>query len=235
MLLISRAGSRMDPSWRILLRIRGPDREGELRGHLLKQEEKLGSWDNIQIASVLTEKSSCLVGKTVLQAARESGREPFDFILDLVVQENDQVGMINFSLNEETFKRISSTPGRYRIRRLGLAPYGHLSFTSRTRAPTDLSRACMAATSGRKYHVPGSALENMTSLTSRISPDRTGRIQRDGLRPSWSCQSASLIGPPVGYSPVTVGIEQSSSVGWVIAGGEHTGNAGLHTFTTPCK
>jgi N-acyl-D-amino-acid deacylase len=151
-----------------LIRIRGTDRERELREHLLRQEEKLGSWDNIQIASVLTEKSGRLVGKTILQAARDSGRDPFDFILDLVIQENDQVGMINFSLNEETFKRIILHP----LVVIGsdgwaLAPYGLLS--------RDIPAHAGPLCPGRKDHVPGKGhRENDVPHGGEVRAGRSG-------------------------------------------------------------
>jgi N-acyl-D-amino-acid deacylase len=164
-----------------LLHIRGTEREVELRGYLRRQEEKLGSWDSILIASVLTEESTPLVGKTVLQASAESGRDPFDFILDLVIRENDQVGMINFSLNEETFKQIILHP----LVVIGsdgwaLAPYGPLSRDKpHPRSYGTFPRMLGRYVRDEKIMSLGRAIEKMTSLTAeKFGLTGRGRIQK---------------------------------------------------------
>jgi len=212
-----------------LIRIRGTDRERELREHLLRQEEKLGSWDNIQIASVLTEKSGRLVGKTVLQAARDSGRDPFDFILDLVIQENDQVGMINFSLNEETFKRIILHP----LVVIGsdgwaLAPYGLLSRDKpHPRSYGTFPRMLGRYVRDEKIMSLGRAIEKMTSLTAA----KFGLVGRGRIQKGWFADMVvfdpdrvmdrSTWSDPHQYP---VGIEQVIVNGRVVIdGGDHTG------------
>lgn len=212
-----------------LLRVRGTDREGELRDHLRKQEEKLGSWDSIQIASVLTEKSSPLVGKTVLQAARERGRDPFDFILDLVIQENDQVGMINFSLNEETFKRIILHP----LVVIGsdgwaLAPYGLLSRDKpHPRSYGTFPRMLGRYVRDEKIMSLGRAIEKMTSLTAeKFGLTGRGRIQKGWFADLVVFDPARIMDRSTWENPhqYPVGIGQVIVNGRVVIdGGEHTG------------
>jgi len=74
------------------------------------QEEKVGSWDNVFISSVLRKDNEHLAGKSIRRAARDAGKEPYIFIRDLLISEEDQVWMINFSLNEDNFKRIILHP-----------------------------------------------------------------------------------------------------------------------------
>ena len=95
--------------------------------YIKKQEERIGSWDNVRVSSVLTEQNEHFVGKSIKEAALESGKEPCNFILDLLFEEKDQVEMINFPPNEDNFKQIIAHP----LVVIGsdgwsLAPYGTL-------------------------------------------------------------------------------------------------------------
>lgn len=212
-----------------LLRIRGTGKEKELRAHLRQQEEKLGTWDNILIASVLTEENSRLVGKTVLQAARETNRDPFDFILDLVVRENDQVGMINFSLNEETFKRIILHP----LVVIGsdgwaLAPYGLLSRDKpHPRSYGTFPRMLGRYVRDEKIMSLGRAIEKMTSLTAeKFGLMGRGRIQKGWFADLVVFDPARIMDRSTWENPhqYPVGIGQVIVNGRVVIdGGEHTG------------
>ncbi|HPL62246.1 MAG TPA: D-aminoacylase [Syntrophales bacterium] len=162
-------------------RLRDPETEPLLREYLRKQEEKIGSWDTIRICSVMTGKNRHLPGKTVLAAARDSGKAPFEFIRDTLIEEEDQVAMINFSLNEETFKRIIEHP----LVVIGsdgwaLAPYGKLGINK----PHPRSYGTFPRMLGRyvreeKLMSTGRAIEKMTSMTARkFGLDRRGEIRK---------------------------------------------------------
>lgn len=151
-----------------LLKTKGTTVERKLRESIRAQEEKIGTWDNILISSVLTEKNRHLPGKSILQAAREAGKDPYDFIRDLLIEENDQVGMINFSLNEETFKRIMAHP----LVVIGsdgwaLAPYGRLADGKpHPRSYGTFPRMLGRYVRDEKLMSLGHAIEKMTSLTA---------------------------------------------------------------------
>jgi len=151
-----------------LQKTKGTTVEKRLRESIRAQEEKIGSWDNILISSVLTEKNRHLPGKSILQAAREAGKDPYDFIRDLLIEENDQVGMINFSLNEETFKRIICHP----LVVIGsdgwaLAPYGKLADGKpHPRSYGTFPRMLGRYVRDEKLMSLGHAIEKMTSLTA---------------------------------------------------------------------
>ena len=164
-----------------LQKSKGTTVERKLRESIKAQEEKIGTWDNILISSVLTEKNRNLPGKSILQAAREAGKDPYDFIRDLLIEENDQVGMINFSLNEETFKRIIAHP----LVVIGsdgwaLAPYGKLADGK----PHPRSYGTFPRMLGRyvreeKLMSLGHAIEKMTSMTAeKFGLTGRGRIMK---------------------------------------------------------
>jgi N-acyl-D-amino-acid deacylase len=109
-------------------RLKDPKLDAKLRSHLQKQEKKLGSWDKILISSVITPKNKKVEGKTVLEAAREAGKQPYEFMRDLLIDEETRVTMITFIASEDNLKRILAHP----LVVIGadgeaVAPYGVLS------------------------------------------------------------------------------------------------------------
>jgi N-acyl-D-amino-acid deacylase len=164
-----------------LKKLTGTSQEDQLRDYIRVQEEKIGSWDNVLIASLLTETNQRLAGKTIRQAAAESGKDPYSFIRDLIIEENDQVGMINFSLNEETFKRIIMHP----LVVIGsdgwaLAPYGRLAKDKpHPRSYGTFPRMLGRYVRDEKILSLGRAIEKMTSLTAeKFGLTGRGRIQK---------------------------------------------------------
>jgi N-acyl-D-amino-acid deacylase len=111
-----------------LARINDKNNESELRSYTAKQEEKLGSWDRVVIASVFSEKNKKYEGQSILQGTKESGKEAFEFMRDLLTEERNRVDMVTFMMKEENLKRILSHP------QIGIgcdgsakAPYGVLA------------------------------------------------------------------------------------------------------------
>jgi len=119
---------RQGTSADIIARLKDPKQEAKLRQALDGYESRIGSWDRVLVSAVVTEKNRGVEGLSVLEASRAAGKPPFEFVRDLLVEENDQVGMINFTMNEENLKRFLAHPlvgvgsdGEAR------APYGVLS------------------------------------------------------------------------------------------------------------
>jgi len=111
-----------------LRRLQDPALDEKLRSHLTTHEDRLGSWDNVLISDVVLEKNKYIQGKNILEAARELGKKPYDFIRDLLVEEEAMVGMITFYGNEDVLKKILAHP----LVGVGcdgsaVAPYGVLS------------------------------------------------------------------------------------------------------------
>jgi len=110
-----------------LARLKDPTLESRLRTYVSEREEKLGSWDKVVIASVATDKNRHFEGKNVLEGMQETGKDAFEFMRDLLIEENNRMSQIVFMMNEDNLKRILSHP------RVGvgcdgsaMAPYGEL-------------------------------------------------------------------------------------------------------------
>lgn len=93
-----------------LAKLKDPALESRLRAHLAEQEKKLGSWDKVVISSVVTEKNKTFEGKSVLAGAKETGKSPYDFMKDLLIEEKSRIGMVTFMMKEENLKRILAHP-----------------------------------------------------------------------------------------------------------------------------
>ncbi len=110
-----------------LKRLQDPALEGRLRAYVKEREQKIGSWDKVLVSYVGSDANRRMVGKSVLEGMRETGKDAFTFMRDLIIEENDRVEQIVFMGHEDNLKRILSHP------RVGVgcdgsarAPYGKL-------------------------------------------------------------------------------------------------------------
>lgn len=101
---------RQGTSADIVARLKDPRQEAKLREALDRYEKRIGSWDRVLVSAVVTEKNRGVEGMSVLEASKAAGKPPFEFVRDLLVEENDQVGMINFTMKEENLKRFLAHP-----------------------------------------------------------------------------------------------------------------------------
>jgi len=111
-----------------LARLQDPFQDSKLRAYVAEQEKKLGSWDKVVISSVVSAKNRHFEGKNILEAAREAQKEPYEFMRDLLIEEENRVGMITFMMKEENLRQILTHP----LVGIGsdgsaVAPYGLLS------------------------------------------------------------------------------------------------------------
>ncbi len=93
-----------------IARLQDPSLESRIREAVAEDEKKLGSWDKVLIASVVTEKNKPCQGKSVLENANDAGKKPYEFMRDLIVEEKNRVGMVTFMMSEENTKRILAHP-----------------------------------------------------------------------------------------------------------------------------
>jgi N-acyl-D-amino-acid deacylase len=120
--------SREGTAEEFINRLKDPSLDTKLRSYVAEQEEKLGSWDKVVLSAVVSEKNRPWQGKNILEAAQESGKAPYDFMRDLLIEEKGMVEMITFMMSEDNLKRILAHP----LVGVGcdgaaVAPYGILS------------------------------------------------------------------------------------------------------------
>jgi len=110
-----------------LARLKDPTLESKFRAFLAEREKKLGSWDKVIISSVFTETNKIYEGRTILEATEQTGKDVFEFLRDLLIEEKNRAGQVIFMMTEENLKRILAHP----MVGVGcdgsaLAPYGPL-------------------------------------------------------------------------------------------------------------
>jgi N-acyl-D-amino-acid deacylase len=93
-----------------LARLKDTTLESKFRAFLAEREKKLGSWDKVVISSVFTEGNKVFEGKTILEATQETGKDVFEFLRDLLIEEENRAGQVIFMMNEENLKRILAHP-----------------------------------------------------------------------------------------------------------------------------
>ena len=104
------------PSWAfeggveaMLARLRDPETRTVLRDQSNASHE--GRWCDIYVAYVQTEKNQWMVGKSITEIAEQlGGKDPADTCFDIVLDENNHVGEINFGMCEEDIEYIMSQP-----------------------------------------------------------------------------------------------------------------------------
>ncbi|MCJ7681562.1 MAG: D-aminoacylase [Candidatus Aminicenantes bacterium] len=110
-----------------LSRLKDPTLETRLRDYVMEQERKLQSWNRVVITDVVTEANKMFIGKSILEAQKETGKDAFEFIRDILIAERARVGMVIFMMDEDNLKKILAHP----LVGIGcdgsaLAPYGPL-------------------------------------------------------------------------------------------------------------
>jgi N-acyl-D-aspartate/D-glutamate deacylase len=91
-------------------RLKDPALDEQFRSHLKMQEEKLGSWDKVVIASVYSGKNKPFEGKNILEASSQSGKSPYEFMRDIIIDEDDRIDMVVFNMSEDNLKKILAHP-----------------------------------------------------------------------------------------------------------------------------
>lgn len=212
-----------------LSRLKDPALDSKIRTYVAEQERKLGSWDKILLSSIMSEKNRRFQGKTVLEAARESGQDAYDFMRDLLIEERAQVDMITFMMKEENLRRIMANP----LVGIGcdgsaVAPYGPLSLGKpHPRNYGTFPRVLGKYVREEKVSTPEEMIKKMTSIpASRFGFEGRGVIQPGRYAdlvifdPEKIADRATWVNPhqyPVGIEYVIVNGQV------VIEHGEHSG------------
>ncbi len=93
-----------------LSRLKNPDLQPELKQAILQAEQNLGSWENVLISSVKTDRNRRYEGQNLQQAASQKKQDVFSFIRDLLIEEEGQVSMVCFAISEDNLKRLLQHP-----------------------------------------------------------------------------------------------------------------------------
>jgi N-acyl-D-amino-acid deacylase len=116
---------------RLLERLKNPEIRRKLREEMRKGSKewpsplKAAGWDATIIAR--SERHPEFEGKSVEEITRLKGTDPFDFVFDLLIEENASVSVIRFAMCEEDMKQVLKHPySMIGSDSSAVAPYGVL-------------------------------------------------------------------------------------------------------------
>jgi N-acyl-D-amino-acid deacylase len=215
-------------------RLRDASLQDRLRSEVGAKEKQLGSWDKVLISSVATDKNRPFEGTNVLEAATGSGKSPYEFMRDLLVEETGRVGMITFGMSEEHLRVLLAHP----LVGVGsdgaaVAPYGPLAKGK----PHPRFYGTFPRVLGKYVREEKVApLEEMIRKMTAMPAAHLGFLRRGMLRPGWAAdvcvfdpakvKDRATFAEPAVYSE---GIEK------VVVNGEVVIDAGTHTGRLPGK
>jgi N-acyl-D-amino-acid deacylase len=104
--LWSRQGETDD----ILARLEDKNQLPQIKEYVENRGSRIGGWDRVVIASCRNEKNKTWEGKSIQQAAEETGKEPFEFIRTILIEEKNNVDIVGFAMDEGNLKKILSSP-----------------------------------------------------------------------------------------------------------------------------
>lgn len=102
--------SRQGETDEILLRLQDKALIPEIREHAESRGLRIGGWNRVVISSCFSDKNKKWEGKSIQDCAELTGKEPFEFIRDLLIEEKNQVNIVGFAMDEENLKKVLSHP-----------------------------------------------------------------------------------------------------------------------------
>jgi len=111
----------------ILKRLQDKRQIDKIKAYTESRGKRIGGWTQVVISSCHNEENSLYEGKSVAECVKISGKEPFDFIRDLLIANRNRVSMIGFAMDEGNLKKVLASP----LMMIGsdgsaVAPYGKL-------------------------------------------------------------------------------------------------------------
>ncbi len=85
---------------KFLGRLKDSSDRSKIRSEVLGKVEGLGSWESIMISSVSKPGNKPHQGRTVQQIIDANHEDPFEFVANLMLDENGGVGMVGFGMDE---------------------------------------------------------------------------------------------------------------------------------------
>ncbi len=101
--------SRQGTTEEILARLKDSDTAGKIEAHAENKGQSIGGWDRVVISSCSLEKNKILEGKSIQSCADDLNISPFEFIRNILTEENNRVSMIGFAMDEDNLKKVLSS------------------------------------------------------------------------------------------------------------------------------
>jgi len=93
-----------------LERLKKSELQKKIKEEILDENPEIKFWENVNIASVSSEKNRWMEGKSLAYIAQREDSGPVDILLKILMEENLKVSAIFLSMNEDNLKRFLSLP-----------------------------------------------------------------------------------------------------------------------------
>lgn len=102
--------SRQGNTDEILARLQDMELIPKIRQHAENRGKRIGGWDRVVISFCFSDKNKILEGKSIQDCTEITGKEPFEFIRDILVEERNRVSIVGFAMDEDNLKKVLSAP-----------------------------------------------------------------------------------------------------------------------------
>ncbi len=94
----------------MLARLRSPGDRPRISEELSGGGRLVNDWESVVVSSVESERNKGVEGKPVARIARETGKEPAEVVMDLLLEEEAKVSMVTFLMDEKEVAQALSHP-----------------------------------------------------------------------------------------------------------------------------
>jgi len=102
--------SRQGDTDEILARLQDKELIPKIKEHAESRGSRIGGWDRVVISSCFSDKNKILEGKSIQNCAEITGKEPFEFIRSILVEERNRVSIVGFAMDEDNLKKVFASP-----------------------------------------------------------------------------------------------------------------------------
>ncbi len=102
--------SRQGNTDEVITRLQDRELIPKIKEHVENRGNRIGGWDRVVISSCFSEQNKIWEGKSIKDCADITGKKPFDFIRNILIEERNRVDIVGFAMNEDNLKKVLSHP-----------------------------------------------------------------------------------------------------------------------------
>jgi N-acyl-D-amino-acid deacylase len=93
-----------------LKRLSNPGTRSLIKGQVILQRPDEEDWNSIVVSSMNSDANRWMEGKTIAFLSERAGKQPVEFLLDILFEEKLRIGAIFHSMNEDNLRRFLALP-----------------------------------------------------------------------------------------------------------------------------
>ena len=93
----------------VVARLEDSSQTAEIARYAESRGQRIGGWDRVVISSCRGEENKIWEGKSILECSRETGKSEFEFIRQLLIQEQLKASIVGFAMDEGNLRKVLSS------------------------------------------------------------------------------------------------------------------------------